>query len=78
MDHIVLIFNSITIQLRAAQFMNRCRMFLSSFEKPHMGNPPQILPYWDVTDWFKSPLNIYCSLRLEFIGYKFSKLLFHT
>ena len=43
-----------------------------------MGNPTQSLPYWDVTDWFKSPLNTYCSLRLDFIGYKFSELLFHT
>ena len=78
MDNIVLTYNSVTIQLRASQFMNRCRMFLSPFGNPHMRNPPQILPYWDVTDWCKSPLNIYCSLRLEFIGYKFSKRMFHT
>ena len=52
MDHIVLTCNSITIQLRVEQFMNYCRMFILPFEKPHMGNPPQRLPYWDVTDWF--------------------------
>ena len=78
MDNIVLTFNNITIQLRAAQFMNLCRMFLSPFGKPHMVNPTKILLHRDVTDWFKSPLNIYCSLRMELIVYKFSKLLFHT
>ena len=78
MDHIVLTCNSINIQLRAAQFMNCCRMFLSPLGNPQMGYPPQSLPYLDVTGWFKSPLNTYFSLRLEFIGYKFSKLLFHT
>ena len=52
MDYIVLTFNSITIQLREAQFMNRCRMFLSPLGTPHMGNPPQSLPYWDVKDRF--------------------------
>ena len=70
MDHIVSTCNSITIQLCAAHFMNRCRMFLLPFGNPHMGNPPQSILYWYVTDWFKSPLDIYCSLRLGFIGYK--------
>ena len=39
MDNIVLTFNSITIKLCVAQFMNRCKMFLLPFGKPHMGNP---------------------------------------
>ena len=52
MDHIVLTYNSITIQLRASQFMNHCRMFMLPFGTPHMGNPTQSLTYWDVTDWF--------------------------
>ena len=39
MDHVVLTYNSVTIQLRAAQFMKRCRMFLLPFVNPHMGNP---------------------------------------
>ena len=78
MDHIVLTCNSINIQLFASQFMNHCRMFLLHFRNPHISNPPQILPYCDVTDWFKYHLSIYYSLRLEFIGYKFSKLFFHT
>ena len=29
--------------------------FLLPFGKPHMGNPPQILPYWDVTDCSSVP-----------------------
>ena len=70
MDHIVLTFNSLTIQPHVVKFMNHCRIFLLPFGTPHTGNPHQILPYWDVKYWFKSPLNIYCSLRLEFIGYK--------
>ena len=47
MDHIVLTCNSVTIKLCAAQFMNCCRMFLSHFGKPHMGNPPYLIvsPY---------------------------------
>ena len=47
MDHVVLTYNSVTIQLRAAQFMNLCRMFLLPFRKPHMGNPPYLIvpPY---------------------------------
>ena len=53
MNNIVLTCNSVTIQLRATQFMNGCRMFLSPFGKPRMGNPPQNLPYWDVTICFK-------------------------
>ena len=55
MDYIVLTCNSITIQLRSEKIMNRCIMFLLPFGNPHMGNPPQILPYWDVTDWCKVP-----------------------
>ena len=51
-DHIVLTCNSITIKIHAAQFMNRCRMFLLIFRKPQMGNIPQSLPYWDVPDLF--------------------------
>ena len=47
MDHIVLTCNSINIQLRAVQFMNYCRMFLSPFGKPYMGNPSYLIvpPY---------------------------------
>ena len=52
MDRIVLTYNSINIQLRAEQLMKHCRMFLLHFGKSHKGNPPQILPYWDVKDWF--------------------------
>ena len=37
--YIVLTYNIINIKLRAAQFMKFCRMFLSLFGKPHMGNP---------------------------------------
>ena len=43
MDHIVLTCNSVTIQLCAAQFMNRCRIFLLPFGKPHMGNTPYLI-----------------------------------
>ena len=55
MDHIFLTCNSINIQLRASQFMNFCRMFLLPFRNPHMGNPPQVLPFWDVTDLSSVP-----------------------
>ena len=55
MDHTVLTCNSIIIQLRTAQFMNQCRMFLLPSGKPHMGNSPQILLYWDVTYWSSVP-----------------------
>ena len=52
MDNIVLTHNIITFQLRVAQFMNRCRMFLLNFGKPYIGNTPQRLPYWDAKYWF--------------------------
>ena len=47
MDHIALTCNGVNIPLREAQFMNRCRKFLSPFEKPHMGNTPYMIvpPY---------------------------------
>ena len=71
MDRIVLTCNSVTIQLCAAQFINRCRMFMSPFGKPHMGNPPQSIPYWDVTDWFSVS-----SERMFFIKTGIYRLLF--
>ena len=48
MYRIGLACNSVTIQLRAAQFINHCRMFMSSFgKKTNMGNPPYLIlpPY---------------------------------
>ena len=47
MYNILLTCNSVTIQLRAAQFMNFRRMFLLPFGKTHMGNPPYLIvpPY---------------------------------
>ena len=43
MYHIGLICNIINIPLYAAQFMNICRMFISPFGKPHMGNPTYLI-----------------------------------
>ena len=54
MDNIVLTFNSVKIQLLAEQFMGGCRIFLSPFRKPHMGNYPYLImpPYtWE----YKNP-----------------------
>ena len=77
-DNIVLTCNSITIQLRADQFMNRYIMFMSPFGTSHMGNPPQSLPCQDITDWFYVSSEHILFIKTGIYWLQVLKLLFHT